>query len=113
MIRIRAAIIGFASVLAAVTFALTASPGHAAEPSTPDSAHLASTGGGNPIEVQTSADCVYYLRVVGYEVGPKRTDACNRGEGGTGAAHWVCSGLLQSGGVTAYHADNACTLAAR
>ncbi|PRY62544.1 hypothetical protein [Glycomyces artemisiae] len=95
----------------ALTFALTASPAHAADTGGPAAA--VATAADGDVSAQTSADCVYYLRAVGYEVGPKRTQACNTGGSGSWGAKAFCMIGLMDGGVSEYHADNACTLAAR
>ena len=95
----------FASCVAAVAFAISAVPAQAAP------AETASRIGSNHPSPQTSADCVYYLRAVGYAVGPQRTQACNEGASGGWAAWGFCYARLVDGGVSKYHADKACVLA--
>jgi hypothetical protein len=95
----------FASSVAAVAFAVSAVPAHA---SRADTAALASSSHPSP---RTSADCAYYLRSVGYAVGPQRTQACNDGASGVWAAWGFCYARLVDGGVSKYHADKACVLA--
>ncbi|MEU5874111.1 hypothetical protein AB0A73_21465 [Glycomyces sp. NPDC047369] len=101
----------FAAAAFALTFALTAAPAHAAD--TGGSTAAAAAAADGDVGAQTSADCVYYLQLAGYNVGPKRTQACNTGASGVWGAKLFCIIGLTDGGVSDYHAGNACTLAAR
>ncbi|THV23450.1 hypothetical protein [Glycomyces paridis] len=98
------------SILAAAFF-MSAAPAQAAESGTAARAAAVETVT-DDFGIQTSADCVYYLRAVGYAVGPTRTQACNTGAGGQWFSQVYCIAGLINGGVSDYHAANACKLAA-
>lgn len=100
-----------ASAFAAATFAM-ASPAQASRPSATEAAPVAIAEGSSDVGIQTSADCVYYLRAVGYAVGAQRTQNCNTGASGDTWSYAFCYGGLVAGGVSEYHAGNACRLAA-
>jgi hypothetical protein len=98
--------------LAAVVGAAATSPVFAAAAGTPPLA-VSATQESRQLEVLTPAHCLRYLNAAGYPSETEVVAACDAGDSGEAGAYGVCYSGLISWGVTEFHADWACKLAAQ